>query len=128
MKLNPTSLSKVLGDEFGCLNWWPIDKKYHEKNDSDPRFEIIIGAILTQNTAWSNVEKALQNLKSKNMLHIENITKTETRLLTKLIKPSGFFNQKAARLKDSVNQRYSFRFSFMCYRFYASELGAFQMS
>ncbi|MDH7516999.1 MAG: endonuclease [Candidatus Thermoplasmatota archaeon] len=97
---NPCNLHKILLEEFGHQNWWPIDKKYHEKNKSDPRFEIIIGAILTQNTAWSNVEKAIDNLKSKNMLEIKKISNADIRLLRNMIKPSGFFNQKAHRLKN----------------------------
>jgi len=100
MKQNPHTLYKILLEKFGHQNWWPVDKKYHKKNKSDPRFEIIIGAILTQNTAWSNVEKALDNLKSKNMLEIEKISDADIKLLKKLIKPSGFFNQKANRLKN----------------------------
>ena len=100
MKQNPYNLYRILLEKFGGQNWWPMDKQYHKKNKSDPRFEIIIGAILTQNTAWSNVEKALNNLKSKNMLDIKKISDVDLRLLKKLIKPSGFFNQKAHRLKN----------------------------
>lgn len=100
MKLNPYSLHKILLSEFGKLNWWPRDKEYHEKNGTDPRFEVIVGAILTQNTAWSNVEKALTNLKSENMLNIKNILEVDIADLQHLIKPSGFFNQKAERLKN----------------------------
>ena len=92
-------LYNILSKKYKDLNWWPVDQKYHEKNKTDPRFEIIIGAILTQNTAWSNVEKALENLKEKNKLDIESITQSETKELREMIKPSGFFNQKADRLK-----------------------------
>jgi len=77
-----------------------MDRSYHEKNGSDPRFEIIVGAILTQNTAWSNVEKALANLKSKNVLDIEKIVKINIKDLQNMVKPSGFFNQKANRVKN----------------------------
>jgi endonuclease-3 related protein len=100
MKLTPQLLYKMLLEEFGCRNWWPIDKKYHTKHKTDQRFEIITGAILTQNTAWSNVEKALTNLKTKNMLDIKKISKTDIKNLRNMIKPSGFFNQKAERLKN----------------------------
>ncbi len=100
MTQNPQTLYKILLETFGHQNWWPIDKQYHKKNKSDPRFEIIIGAILTQNTAWSNVEKALDNLKSKNMLETKKISDADIRVLKKLIKPSGFFNQKSHRLKN----------------------------
>ena len=100
MKITPYILYEVLLDEFGNLNWWPMDKNYHEINGSDPRFEIIVGAILTQNTAWSNVEKALTNLKSQKMLCIKNISNLDIDELQLLIRPSGFFKQKAKRLKD----------------------------
>jgi len=100
MQKNLKNIFINLQNRFGNLKWWPVDKNYHEKNKSDYRFEIIVGAILTQNTAWSNVEKALINIKSKNMLDIKNISKLEIKELRKLIKPSGFFNQKAKRLKE----------------------------
>jgi len=100
MKIDPNKLYEILLKEFGDLNWWPMDIEYHKKNVSDPRFEIIVGAILTQNTTWSNVEKALTNLKSKNMLNIKNISNLDTKELQELIRPSGFFKQKAKRLKD----------------------------
>ena len=100
MKLTPQILYQTLLENFGKQNWWPIDKSYHEKNNSDPRFETIIGAILTQNTAWLNVEKALHNLKSENLMDIKKISDIDIKLLQKMIKPSGFFNQKAKRLKN----------------------------
>ena len=92
-------LYNLLSKKYKDLNWWPVDPKYHEKNKTDSRFEIIIGAILTQNTAWSNVEKALENLKEKNKLGIKSIIQSETEELREMIRPSGFFNQKADRLK-----------------------------
>ena len=100
IKLTAHTLYKKLLEELGRQNWWPIDEKYHEKNGSDPRFEIIVGAILTQNTAWSNVEKALTNLKLKNVLEIEKIANVNIKSLQHMIKPSGFFNQKAERIKN----------------------------
>jgi endonuclease-3 related protein len=100
MKITPHSLYTILRNQFGNLNWWPIDRDYHKKNDSDPRFEIIIGTILTQNTAWSNVEKALENLKIQKMLEVKNISKIQIEDLQEIIRPSGFFKQKAIRLKD----------------------------
>ena len=100
MNLTPHVLYETLMKEFGSQNWWPMDRIYHKKNHSDPRFEVIIGAILTQNTAWSNVEKALENLKSKNMLEIQKIVESDIKTLQNLVKPSGFFNQKAERIKN----------------------------
>jgi endonuclease-3 related protein len=99
MNVTPQKLYKLILKKFGNLNWWPIDKNYHIKNKSDPRFEIIVGAILTQNTAWPNVEKALSNIKSENLLDIKKISDLDIRVLKRLIRPSGFFNQKAQRLK-----------------------------
>jgi len=100
MKLTLHLLYKKLLEEFGQQNWWPIDIKYHEKNGSDPRFEIIVGAILTQNTAWSNVEKALSNLKSKNVLDIKKVANENIKSLQIMVKPSGFFIKKAKRIKN----------------------------
>jgi endonuclease-3 related protein len=99
MEITPGKIYKILLNKFGNLNWWPMDKRYHEINNSDPRFEIIVGAILTQNTAWINVEKALNNIKTKNLLDISNISNIDNEILPYLIKPSGYYNQKAKRLK-----------------------------
>lgn len=99
MDISPTLLYQILSKKLGNPNWWPIDKIYHKKNHSDPRFEVIIGAILTQNTTWSNVEKALKNLKSNKKLNIESIADADLINLSKIIKPSGFFNQKAHRIQ-----------------------------
>lgn len=98
--MNPKTLYEKLFKRFGELDWWPMDKKYHKKNKSDPRFEIILGAILTQNTAWSNVEKTINNLKKAGKLDIKSINRMNHEELKDLIRSSGFFNQKAKRLKD----------------------------
>jgi len=79
-----------LYNHFGPLDWWP---------GSTP-FEIIIGAILTQNTSWKNVEKAIMNLKEENLLHPQKLYLMEEKKLAFLIKPSGYFNVKAKRLKN----------------------------
>jgi len=100
MKITPQKLYEKLLKKFGNPNWWPVDKKYHEKNLTDPRYEIIVGTILTQNTNWPNVEKALENLKSEKKLDIKKISEINLAHLKKIIKPSGFFNQKAKRLKN----------------------------
>jgi len=99
MKITPCSLYEILLNHFGNLNWWPQDIEYHKKADSDPRFEVIVGAILTQNAAWVNVEKALENLKSKKLLDTKKITKMDLNLLQNIVRPTGFFNQKAKRVK-----------------------------
>ena len=99
MVLTPSSLYKLLLGHFGTQKWWPVDKAYHEKNDSDPRFEIMAGAILTQNTAWANVEKALNKLRLNNALTVQKIKEIKATELKNMIQPSGFFNQKTQRLK-----------------------------
>lgn len=68
--------------------WWP--------NSND--FEIVIGAILTQNTKWTNVEKSLENLRKLNLLSLEAIADADLMLLIEAITPSGFKNQKSKRL------------------------------
>lgn len=99
MTLSVESVYNLLLDHFGHQHWWPVDTAYHQTQKSDPRFEIIIGAILTQNTAWTNVEKALENLKRKKVLTIRDLAIIDEKTLKTLIQPSGFFNQKACRLK-----------------------------
>lgn len=89
----------ILFNSYGPQHWWPIDERYHQNQHSDPRFEIITGAILTQNTAWTNVEKAILNLKRQKALTINTIAQLKEENLKKMIQPSGFFNQKAQRLK-----------------------------
>lgn len=78
----------ALSEHFGPLHWWPAETP----------FEVAIGAILTQNTAWSNVEKAIHNLRGAEALAIERLAQLPIKQLEELIKPSGFFRQKALRL------------------------------
>lgn len=81
---------KKLFEYYGPQHWWP----------GDTRFEIIVGAVLTQNTAWRNVEKAIENLKSSNLLTLEKLVRLPVNKLAKLIRPSGFYNIKAKRLHN----------------------------
>jgi len=83
-----TIYNKLL-KHFGSQNWWP----------GDTPFEIMIGAILTQNTNWGNVEKAITNLKKMGALSGGAIRDMNDRRLEKLIKPSGYFRVKAKKLK-----------------------------
>ena len=78
---------------FGPQHWWP----------GDTPFEIIVGAILTQNTNWGNVEKAICNLKKAKVLTPQALHKLSIKKLSTLIKPSGFFNIKAKRLKNFMD-------------------------
>jgi len=77
-----------LSSRYGNLNWWPARSAY----------EVMVGAVLTQNTNWSNVEKAIANFKEElSPEYIENISLDE---LKDIIRPAGFFNQKAVYLKE----------------------------
>ncbi len=78
-----------LYEAFGPCHWWP----------GESPFEVIIGAILTQNTAWINVEKAIGNLRDKGLLEAEKMRTVREKTLAKLIKPAGYFNLKAERIK-----------------------------
>jgi len=91
--------------KHGYQGWWPIKGKYHLKNyeypkNEEEKAEIFIGAILTQNTSWKNVEKVIVNLKNKNLLNPKAILKIKRIQLAKIIRSSGYFNQKAKKLKE----------------------------
>jgi len=88
-----TEIYRLLYDEFGPQHWWP----------GETGFEIITGAILTQNTSWANVEKAIKNLNSADCLTPEKIRRLDAAQLAELIRPAGYFNIKAKRLKNFVN-------------------------
>lgn len=74
---------------FGHRDWWP----------GDSRLEIMVGAVLTQNTNWGNVEKAIANLKQARVLSVGKLLAMDDETLGNLIRPSGYFNVKAKRLK-----------------------------
>lgn len=78
---------------YGPQKWWPADTS----------FEMIVGAILTQNTNWANVEKAINNIKTENLLTVSQLEQLELSKLAELIRPSGYFNIKAKRLKQFIN-------------------------
>jgi len=92
-------LYELLLDLYHFQGWWPVDIQYHKSKGTDSRDEIIIGAVLTQNTSWKNVEKSLENLKRYGELSLEFVRKVSLEKLKELIRPSGFYNQKAIRLK-----------------------------
>jgi endonuclease-3 related protein len=82
----------VLYRAWGAQHWWP----------GETPFEVIVGAYLTQNTAWTNVESAIANLRDANLLTIDAIRGVRRARLERLIRPSGYFRQKAQRLKTFV--------------------------
>jgi len=86
------SYYRALYRAWGPQHWWP----------AETRFEVIVGAYLTQNTAWTNVERALANLRAAGVLHLDGIRTLKLAKLERLIRPSGYFRQKAKRLKTFV--------------------------
>lgn len=88
-----TEIYQLLFDRFGPQSWWP----------GETQFEIITGAILTQNTNWANVEKAIANLNSAHLLTPEKLCHLDVSELAELIRPAGYYNIKAKRLKSFLS-------------------------
>ncbi|MCK4357991.1 MAG: endonuclease III domain-containing protein [Candidatus Cloacimonetes bacterium] len=83
------AIYNILLKKFGPQHWWPGESKE----------EIIIGAILTQNTNWKNVEKSIYNLKSNNLIDLSRLDEIDEQKLAEIIHSSGYYKQKAKRLK-----------------------------
>lgn len=96
------SVYQILLDNYGKQNWWPAETK----------FEVVLGAILTQNTAWTNVERAIKKLKETALLDPEMLNKTKSEIIENLIKPSGFFRQKTKKIKNFLRFFINYDFSF----------------
>ncbi len=82
-------LYNLLEAHFGFLDWWP----------GDTRLEIMVGAVLAQQTSWKNVESVISNLKSSGSLDLDTIASMPLPKLERLVHPSGYFRQKARRLR-----------------------------
>ena len=87
------ALYRAMTAHFGPSGWWPANSP----------FEVMVGAILTQNTAWANAAKAIENLKANGLLSLEAIERSSEEGLARVIRSSGAFNQKAKRLKAFVS-------------------------
>ena len=83
---------RALYRAWGAQHWWP----------AETRFEVVVGAYLTQNTAWTNVERALAQLRTAQLLSVDGIRQVKLPTLERMIRPSGYFRQKARRLKTFV--------------------------
>lgn len=90
MQVDLLTIYNTLLNCLGKQHWWP----------AKTRFEVIVGAILTQNTAWQNVEKVIENLDAKGILTPEGIFNAEEEVLEECIRPVGYFKVKTARLKN----------------------------
>jgi endonuclease III related protein len=91
---------RTLLTRYGPQNWWPAQS----------RFEVIVGAYLTQNTNWTNVEKAMNNLRRARALNLKAMRELPLEQLEELIRPSGYFRQKAKKLKTFIaflDEKYS---------------------
>ncbi len=105
----PHAVYRVLFKFFGPQGWWPVTPRggalpVYEPNRSrqlaeKEKFEIALGAILTQNTSWKNVERTLANLNKAGLISPEKILKTRPSRLRKIIRPSGFFVQKEIKIR-----------------------------
>ncbi len=90
MKNQLKTIYNLLYKEFGPQDWWP----------GESAFEIMVGAILTQNTNWGNVEKAINNLKKEKVLSAKKLYNLHPKTLANLIKPAGYFRVKTKRLHN----------------------------
>jgi endonuclease III related protein len=81
---------ELMRARFGHLHWWP----------GETPFEVCVGAILTQNTSWANVERAITHLKTTRVLEPEKLLALPEAKLAQLIRPAGYFNVKARRLRS----------------------------
>lgn len=101
MKSTPTlspeamvrSMYRKLARSWGQQHWWPAETP----------FEVIVGAILTQNTSWTNVERAIASLRAAEVLSVTGIREVPLLRLQELVHSSGYYRQKAQRLKDFVS-------------------------
>jgi len=108
--MNPAKLYKKLYSLYSAQGWWPVRSEfkgrgYHPNVFGLPatrkgKFEVCMGAILTQNTAWTQVEKALTNLFAAKINTPEKILKTDSETIATLISPAGYRNQKTKYLKN----------------------------
>ncbi len=95
-----TAMYDAMRQHFGPRNWWPS-----LAGDDAPagQLEICVGAILTQNTNWGNVEKALGNLHAAGLMSVEALAELPREQLAELIRPAGYYNVKAKRLGNFVS-------------------------
>lgn len=88
--MNLHRIFKILHNQYGDQHWWP----------GETPFEVMVGAVLTQNTAWINVERAIANLISAGCLSAKMVLDISHEQLAEMLKPSGYFNVKATRLRN----------------------------
>jgi len=94
MALAPRQLFKLLFRHYGPRRWWP----------AKTRFEVVVGAVLTQQTSWTSVEKAIKQLKKRKLLSPKKLASVRLPSLKPLIRCTGYYNQKAERLREVVRE------------------------
>ncbi|MFH0973702.1 MAG: hypothetical protein V1817_02870 [Candidatus Micrarchaeota archaeon] len=91
---------ETLYSAFGPQGWWPVTCASAAKRDSDEaRFEIMIGAVLTQNTAWTNVERAIDCLRKEKLLSVRALSRAPLAKIKACVRSAGYYNQKARYVK-----------------------------
>ena len=100
----PARLREALGEAYGPRpDWWPVDRAWHAEHGTDPRFEVVLGAVLTQNTNWRNVEKALARLKREGALDPRVLLEAPAGDVEAWIRSSGTYREKARRLLEVLH-------------------------
>jgi len=120
MAVELASVYKLLKKKYGPQGWWPIVNVETGKSEyglGAPRneadiFEIAIGAILTQNVAWTNVEKAIVKLKTSGIFTPQSLYKAKESKIASLITSTGYYNQKTKKIKNFLEWFKSYNFSF----------------
>ncbi len=97
MKKDLLTIHDLLLERSGPQHWWPAETP----------FEVVVGAILTQSTSWKNVEKALSDLKKEGLLNPKTLHEIDVNILAAKIKPAGYYNAKARKLKEYMNHLYA---------------------
>ncbi|RJR26306.1 MAG: endonuclease III domain-containing protein [Desulfobacteraceae bacterium] len=92
IRIELIEMFELLSSRFGPQRWWPAESQ----------LEVMVGAILTQNTNWKNVEKAIKALSEKKLLSLKGINDIPLHELAVIIKPAGYYNIKAGRLKNLI--------------------------
>ena len=109
---------RTLLSGYGKQGWWPLSKDnlYTKHHNGAPEtekdiLEICLGAILTQNTNWNNVEKCIYNLNKEKLIDVKRLKKIKTEKLSQLIRSSGYYNQKAIKIKNFIDYIYNKKIS-----------------
>ncbi|MBP9044182.1 MAG: hypothetical protein KBG49_11915 [Spirochaetes bacterium] len=120
MNIELSSVYKLLKKKYGSQGWWPIVNPDTGKSEyalgvprnTDDIFEIAIGAILTQNVAWINVEKGIANLKRAGIFSPQSLLKAKEDKIASLITSTGYYNQKAKKIKNFLQWFKTYDFNF----------------